>query len=268
MWNYVGILKFVIWLQTSGLSASAYFLYKSKKGFVSCLITLTLHLACLDHATFLIPISWQPYKMFVKSMHSVSGPLYHLLVQEKSAEHVGSRKNLYKVKCELKYGIKLYCMEYYFETSRNGKLTSLLKCLFFFSFFWYYKEECNFTNFGFWLIQTKLCIGMMICMICSYPLEWLSFWYIFCFQYRMWFIACLILWALCIWQFTNEKLFLILELWELALHSIFTFIIKLLNNRTIAVFWGFHKKESSNWELKEIILFFYIFHFLAILGND
>ena len=43
-----------------------------------------------------------------------------LILQEKGAEYLGSRRNLYKVKCELKYAIKLYCIEYYFEVFKNG----------------------------------------------------------------------------------------------------------------------------------------------------
>ncbi|XP_072997458.1 uncharacterized protein [Typha latifolia] len=40
---------------------------------------------------------------------------------EKGAELLGSWKNLYKAKRELKYGRKVYCMEFHFEISKNGK---------------------------------------------------------------------------------------------------------------------------------------------------
>ncbi|XP_010257061.1 PREDICTED: rab3 GTPase-activating protein catalytic subunit isoform X2 [Nelumbo nucifera] len=40
---------------------------------------------------------------------------------DKGAINLGSPKNLYKVKSELKYGMKSYCMEYFFETSSDGK---------------------------------------------------------------------------------------------------------------------------------------------------
>ncbi|KAJ6835674.1 rab3 GTPase-activating protein catalytic subunit isoform X1 [Iris pallida] len=42
-------------------------------------------------------------------------------LKEKGAECLGSKRNIYSVKCELKYGVKLYCMEYYFEASISGK---------------------------------------------------------------------------------------------------------------------------------------------------
>ncbi|XP_076904024.1 uncharacterized protein LOC143559280 [Bidens hawaiensis] len=40
---------------------------------------------------------------------------------EKGAVPLGEPKNLYKVKAELKYAMKNYCMEYYFEISNAGK---------------------------------------------------------------------------------------------------------------------------------------------------
>ncbi|RZC78100.1 hypothetical protein C5167_002304 [Papaver somniferum] len=40
---------------------------------------------------------------------------------EKGALCLGPQKNLYKVKSELKYGVKMYCLDYYFEISRDGK---------------------------------------------------------------------------------------------------------------------------------------------------
>ncbi|XP_020524661.1 rab3 GTPase-activating protein catalytic subunit isoform X2 [Amborella trichopoda] len=39
----------------------------------------------------------------------------------KGAELVLAPKNLYKVKCDVKYGMKSYCMEYYFELETHGK---------------------------------------------------------------------------------------------------------------------------------------------------
>ncbi|XP_059660903.1 uncharacterized protein LOC132307219 isoform X2 [Cornus florida] len=41
---------------------------------------------------------------------------------QKGAVHLGSSKNLYKVKSELKYFTKSYCMEYYFGTAIDGKI--------------------------------------------------------------------------------------------------------------------------------------------------
>ncbi|KAA8543714.1 hypothetical protein F0562_021540 [Nyssa sinensis] len=41
---------------------------------------------------------------------------------EKGAAHFGSSKNFYKVKSELKYVMKSYCMEYYFETNQDGQV--------------------------------------------------------------------------------------------------------------------------------------------------
>lgn len=42
-------------------------------------------------------------------------------IQEKGAVPLGVSKNLYKVKSELKYAMKNYCMEYYFEIGNAGK---------------------------------------------------------------------------------------------------------------------------------------------------
>nr|CAD1841900.1 unnamed protein product [Ananas comosus var. bracteatus] len=42
---------------------------------------------------------------------------------EKGAERLGSQEKLCRVKCELKYGKKMYCMEYHFEISTMGKST-------------------------------------------------------------------------------------------------------------------------------------------------
>nr|XP_010921006.1 rab3 GTPase-activating protein catalytic subunit isoform X1 [Elaeis guineensis] len=70
---------------------------------------------------FTLASSWERFISEIEAvcrLWLVDGPKN---LMEKSAEHVGSRKNLYKVKCELKHGIKLYCMEYYFKASRNGK---------------------------------------------------------------------------------------------------------------------------------------------------
>lgn len=41
-------------------------------------------------------------------------------LQEKNADCLESSKNLYKVKSELKYLTKSYCMEYYFVNGGNG----------------------------------------------------------------------------------------------------------------------------------------------------
>ncbi|KAK2643403.1 hypothetical protein Ddye_025166 [Dipteronia dyeriana] len=42
---------------------------------------------------------------------------------DKGAVHLGSSKNMYKVKSELKYLLKSYGMEYYFEVNKSGKVT-------------------------------------------------------------------------------------------------------------------------------------------------
>ncbi|TXG73551.1 hypothetical protein EZV62_002130 [Acer yangbiense] len=42
---------------------------------------------------------------------------------EKGAVHLDSSKNMYKVKSELKYLLKSYGMEYYFEVNKSGKVT-------------------------------------------------------------------------------------------------------------------------------------------------
>ncbi|KAL5748150.1 hypothetical protein ACOSQ2_025447 [Xanthoceras sorbifolium] len=42
---------------------------------------------------------------------------------EKGAVHLDSSKNIYKVKSELKYLMKSYGMEYYFEVNKSGKVT-------------------------------------------------------------------------------------------------------------------------------------------------
>ncbi|KAK9280334.1 hypothetical protein L1049_014022 [Liquidambar formosana] len=41
---------------------------------------------------------------------------------EKGAVCLGFSNNLYKVKSQLKYAMKSYCMEYYFESNNDGKL--------------------------------------------------------------------------------------------------------------------------------------------------
>ncbi|KAM7496412.1 hypothetical protein LguiA_020826 [Lonicera macranthoides] len=41
---------------------------------------------------------------------------------EKGALHLGFSKNLYMVKFDLKYALKSYCMEYYFESSNDGEI--------------------------------------------------------------------------------------------------------------------------------------------------
>lgn len=40
---------------------------------------------------------------------------------DKGAECLGSRRNLHRIKCELKHGVKLYSMEYNFQIHRNEK---------------------------------------------------------------------------------------------------------------------------------------------------
>lgn len=42
---------------------------------------------------------------------------------EKGAIQLDSSKNLYKAKSELKYFMKSYCMEYYFEIKKSGEFT-------------------------------------------------------------------------------------------------------------------------------------------------
>lgn len=43
-----------------------------------------------------------------------------LFKQEKGAVPVGTSKDFYKAKCELKYDKKSYCMEYYFKEKHKG----------------------------------------------------------------------------------------------------------------------------------------------------
>ncbi|KMZ64138.1 hypothetical protein ZOSMA_37G00170 [Zostera marina] len=45
----------------------------------------------------------------------------------KGAEQLNPWKHLYKIKSEVKYGTKTYCMEYYFEFSSHGKIGDWLK---------------------------------------------------------------------------------------------------------------------------------------------
>ncbi|KAL7582915.1 hypothetical protein Lser_V15G42165 [Lactuca serriola] len=70
---------------------------------------------------FTLASSWE---RFISEIEAVcrqwlsSGPKNLL---EKGAVSLGELKNLYKVKSELKYAMKNYCMEYYFEISNAGK---------------------------------------------------------------------------------------------------------------------------------------------------
>ncbi|XP_028552450.1 rab3 GTPase-activating protein catalytic subunit [Dendrobium catenatum] len=45
----------------------------------------------------------------------------HKNLLEKGAECLASRSNMYMIKCELKHGVKLYMMEYYFQIHGNDK---------------------------------------------------------------------------------------------------------------------------------------------------
>ncbi|KAI3678535.1 hypothetical protein L6452_37831 [Arctium lappa] len=71
---------------------------------------------------FTLASSWE---RFISEIEAVcrqwlaSGPKNLL---EKGAVPLGEPKNLYKVKSELKYAMKNYCMEYYFEISNAGKV--------------------------------------------------------------------------------------------------------------------------------------------------
>lgn len=76
-------------------------------------------LECFDD--FTVASSWERLISDIEAtcrLWMIDGPVN---LKEKGAEHLGSRRNLYKVKCELKYGIKLYYMEYYFEVLKDGK---------------------------------------------------------------------------------------------------------------------------------------------------
>ncbi|CAK9164168.1 unnamed protein product [Ilex paraguariensis] len=72
---------------------------------------------CFDD--FTLASSWE---RFISEIEAVcrqwlaDGPKNLL---EKGAVHLGISKNLYKVKSELKYVMKSYCMEYYFETNKG-----------------------------------------------------------------------------------------------------------------------------------------------------
>lgn len=89
----------------------------------------------LDHYIWSESGSWAgpPYGMFGAidcwslfnhiQLIDLSKDLYiYSLLQEKGAERMGSHKNLYTVKSEMKYGTKVYCIEHYFCISSNGKL--------------------------------------------------------------------------------------------------------------------------------------------------
>ncbi|PWA46096.1 hypothetical protein CTI12_AA512190 [Artemisia annua] len=73
---------------------------------------------------FTLASSWE---RFISEIEAVcrqwlaSGPKNLL---EKGAVPLGEPKNLYKVKSELKYAMKNYCMEYYFEISNTGKASN------------------------------------------------------------------------------------------------------------------------------------------------
>ncbi|XP_073118917.1 uncharacterized protein [Henckelia pumila] len=72
---------------------------------------------------FTLASSWE---RFISEIEAVcrqwlaDGPK-NLLI--KDAVQTDILKDLYKVKSEFKYAMKSYCMEYYFETSNNGKVT-------------------------------------------------------------------------------------------------------------------------------------------------
>lgn len=54
------------------------------------------------------------------------------VLQEKGAVLVGTSKNLYKAKCELKHDKKSYSMEYYFREKHTGILEIRFHCAYLF----------------------------------------------------------------------------------------------------------------------------------------
>ncbi|XP_020273747.1 rab3 GTPase-activating protein catalytic subunit isoform X2 [Asparagus officinalis] len=76
-------------------------------------------LECFDD--FTVASSWERLISDVEAVcrqWMADGPIN---LKEKGAEFLDSRRNLYKVKRELKYSMKLYCMEYYFEVFKDDK---------------------------------------------------------------------------------------------------------------------------------------------------
>ncbi|TKY56514.1 Rab3 GTPase-activating protein catalytic subunit [Spatholobus suberectus] len=70
---------------------------------------------------FTIASSWERFISEIEAVCRIwmtDGPKRLL---EKGSVLLGYSKNSYKVKSELKYDMKSYCMEYYFETNNNGK---------------------------------------------------------------------------------------------------------------------------------------------------
>lgn len=75
-------------------------------------------LECFDD--FTVASSWERLISDIETVcrqWKADGPIN---LKEKGDEYLGSR-SLYKVKSELKYGGKLYCMEYYFVALKDGK---------------------------------------------------------------------------------------------------------------------------------------------------
>ncbi|XP_058075086.1 uncharacterized protein LOC131223649 [Magnolia sinica] len=71
---------------------------------------------------FTLASSWERFISEIEAvcrLWLVDGPAN---LVDKGADHLGSPKNLYKVKFELKYGMKSYSMEYYFQINGNGKV--------------------------------------------------------------------------------------------------------------------------------------------------
>ncbi|OUZ99155.1 Rab3 GTPase-activating protein catalytic subunit [Macleaya cordata] len=70
---------------------------------------------------FTLASSWERFISEVEAICRLwlaDGPKYLL---DKGALCLDSQKNLYKVKSELKYGVKMYCLDYHFEINNDGK---------------------------------------------------------------------------------------------------------------------------------------------------
>ncbi|XP_074589506.1 uncharacterized protein LOC141845330 isoform X2 [Curcuma longa] len=70
---------------------------------------------------FTLASSWERFISEIEAICRAWMVDGHKNLVEKGAEQLGSRVNLYKVKSEIKYSTKFYCIEHYFGVSTNGK---------------------------------------------------------------------------------------------------------------------------------------------------
>ncbi|KAF8397225.1 hypothetical protein HHK36_016135 [Tetracentron sinense] len=77
---------------------------------------------------------------------------------DKGAVHLCAPKNLYKVKFELKYVMKSYCMEYYFEINNNGKVAD-------------WNGDLHDLQFSFGVKEFLVCIQLRILHLVIAPLS-------------------------------------------------------------------------------------------------